>query len=235
MNGYPLARFSPGFCHQSQMPRLSSLVLLLIRGCLVSRTPDGKPHWMRGTHVDDTARHRLNEAERAWYRQFRMHANSVPGVLFQFRADPEGNMSFPFISDRLREVHGCDAESAMRDPRVVFATMEPGDRQRIMSYIESSRETLVPWEATYRIRHPERGERWIHGRSTPAWDDDGGITWYGYVQDVTAFQLAQDKLEQAAEVFAAAQEGIVVTDASHRIVEVNRAFAAMLGYSRDEL
>ncbi|MEX0430731.1 diguanylate cyclase domain-containing protein [Spiribacter insolitus] len=82
------------------------------RGRVISRTSDGKPHWVRGTHVDDTARHRLTEAERAWYGQFRMHANSVPGVLYQFRSDAEGNFSFPFVSDRLRAVHGCDAAEA---------------------------------------------------------------------------------------------------------------------------
>ncbi len=45
---------------------------------------------------------------------------------------------------------------------------------------------------------------------------------------------AEEELRLAASVFAAAQEGIVITDADNRILDVNPAFTAITGYSREE-
>ena len=47
------------------------------------------------------------------------------------------------------------------------------------------RQGLTPFDANYRVNHPVYGRRWMRGRATPSKDDDGGVTWHGYVQDVT--------------------------------------------------
>ena len=53
--------------------------------------------------------------------------------------------------------------------------------------------------------------------------------------DITERQRAQDKLQLAANVFSHAREGIVITDADTRIVEVNRTFSTITGYEREEV
>ncbi|MBK9347496.1 MAG: EAL domain-containing protein [Burkholderiales bacterium] len=45
---------------------------------------------------------------------------------------------------------------------------------------------------------------------------------------------AEDRLQLAARVFTHAREGIVITDAQQRIVEVNAMFTQITGYSREE-
>ncbi len=45
----------------------------------------------------------------------------------------------------------------------------------------------------------------------------------------------QDKLSLAASVFSQAREGIMITDTSGKIVEVNDAFSRITGYSRSEV
>ena len=45
---------------------------------------------------------------------------------------------------------------------------------------------------------------------------------------------AEDRLQLSARVFSHAREGIVVTDAQQRIVEVNAMFTQITGYSREE-
>lgn len=47
--------------------------------------------------------------------------------------------------------------------------------------------------------------------------------------------LAQSGLELAASVFSHAREGILITDAEQRIVEVNDAFTRLTGYPRSEV
>ncbi len=53
--------------------------------------------------------------------------------------------------------------------------------------------------------------------------------------NVTEASATQDRLEQAAKIFEVMREGILVSDESHRIVEVNPALERMLDYSDDEL
>jgi len=52
---------------------------------------------------------------------------------------------------------------------------------------------------------------------------------------LTELQLAQDKLQLAANVFSSAREGITITDMAGNIVDVNVAFTRITGYSREEV
>ena len=47
--------------------------------------------------------------------------------------------------------------------------------------------------------------------------------------------LAKDSMRLAASVFENSQEGIVISDAGNRIVDVNRAFSRITGFSRQEV
>jgi diguanylate cyclase (GGDEF)-like protein/PAS domain S-box-containing protein len=53
--------------------------------------------------------------------------------------------------------------------------------------------------------------------------------------DITERKQAQDKLQLAASVFSQACEGILITDANTRIVDVNQAFTSITGYNRAEV
>ena len=55
------------------------------------------------------------------------------------------------------------------------------------------------------------------------------------LQDITARKRIEEQLQLAASVFAHANEGIVITDAEGRIVDVNPTFASLTGYAREEV
>lgn len=187
--------------------------------------------------VDEKGRRRLSESERALFERYSQFANNLPGVLFQFQMNADGRMSFPYISERVIDLCGCSAEAVMADANAIFHLIDPTDRERIFEECERSRQAMSLWDSSFRINTPHKGARSLHARSTPATNKDGddAVTWFGYIEDVTDFQRAQDKLEQAAEVFEATHEGIVITDATHHIVEVNRAFTELFGYASAEL
>ena len=54
-------------------------------------------------------------------------------------------------------------------------------------------------------------------------------------RDVSQRKLNEQKLRLAARVFEEALEGIVIADADATIIDVNRAFTRLTGYSKDEL
>ena len=52
--------------------------------------------------------------------------------------------------------------------------------------------------------------------------------------DITERKHSEDRLRLAASVFATSQEGILISDADNRIIDVNPAFTRLTGYGRDE-
>jgi diguanylate cyclase (GGDEF)-like protein/PAS domain S-box-containing protein len=61
------------------------------------------------------------------------------------------------------------------------------------------------------------------------------ISSIGTVFDITDRKLCEEKLQLAGKVFTHAREGIMITDAFNRIVEVNDTFCNITGYSRAEI
>lgn len=70
----------------------------------------------------------------------------------------------------------------------------------------------------------------------PLYDRFGDIyALCGISTDITTRIEAEEKLHLAASVFIHAREGIVITDPHGTIIDVNAAFSAITGYSRDEV
>lgn len=61
----------------------------------------------------------------------------------------------------------------------------------------------------------------------------GGIVLFA--EDITAAKASEERLHLAASVFTHASEGIVITDTSGAILDVNDAFTNITGYTRSEV
>jgi diguanylate cyclase (GGDEF)-like protein/PAS domain S-box-containing protein len=77
---------------------------------------------------------------------------------------------------------------------------------------------------------------WLRTSKVPLRDQEQRIFGVlGLYEDITERKLEEIKLRQAASVFTTSQEGILITDAEHRILDVNPAFTHITGYDRDEV
>jgi diguanylate cyclase (GGDEF)-like protein/PAS domain S-box-containing protein len=90
-------------------------------------------------------------------------------------------------------------------------------------------------EMTYRMRGKDGSWRWINSQADVIQRDDRGMPWrvIGTNLDVTRQRADEFQLRLAASVFAHAQEGICITDAQERIVDVNPRFCELTGYARE--
>jgi PAS domain S-box-containing protein len=80
-----------------------------------------------------------------------------------------------------------------------------------------------------------QGRRWFELSVAPIKATSGDERRFVFiVRDVTERKLAEDQLELAGRVFQHTREGILVTDAEARIIDVNEAFSRITGYSREE-
>jgi diguanylate cyclase (GGDEF)-like protein/PAS domain S-box-containing protein len=55
------------------------------------------------------------------------------------------------------------------------------------------------------------------------------------LRDITERKRAEERLLLAASVFSHAREGILITDADTRVLDINRAFSNITGFGRDEV
>jgi len=125
---------------------------------------------------------------------------------------------------------------ALGDTREDWADrLHPDDRERALQAL-GVEGTEDHYENIYRMRHADGSYRWIHSRGRLLRDETGEPQRFlGIASDITQQRANDDSLRQAAAVFDATQEGVLVTDPQQRIVHVNPAFSRITGYSADEV
>ena len=162
-------------------------------------------------------------------------AANVPGVLFSYRHDPDGQPHCHYLSQRAEAVCGVARELLQASVAHLMARLRTRDRVHLLRAMAESERQLRPLHTTFRLPHPERGLRWIEIAAQPHPQPDGGVLWHGYAQDVTRAHTDQEWLRLSDKVFEASQSGIFVTDARRRLVKVNPAFTEITGYPSDEV
>jgi diguanylate cyclase (GGDEF)-like protein/PAS domain S-box-containing protein len=205
------------------------------RGAVSEWTTDGRPLWMYGTHLDVSERHEAEAERNALLSRLQHLSSNVPGCLYQYTMRPDGSAFFSHVSQGIVDVYGCTPEDVSEDAAKVFDLIHPDDLEATRASIMLSAKHLTPWRAVYRVRHPVKGERWIEGSASPERSDDAGVTWHGYLRDVTEQQQVREQLKLAASVYAASHEGIIIADDRQRIIDVNPACLRITGYGREEL
>jgi diguanylate cyclase (GGDEF)-like protein/PAS domain S-box-containing protein len=77
---------------------------------------------------------------------------------------------------------------------------------------------------------------WVRWELLPWKKSDGTIGGIVlFTEDVTAIKASVERLQLAASVFTHSSESIVITDANGAILDVNRAFTQITGYTREEV
>ncbi|WP_343351355.1 phosphodiesterase DibA [Pseudomonas sediminis] len=115
------------------------------------------------------------------------------------------------------------------------ARLHPDDVERALHALNAELSEQ-PYENIYRLRHADGSYRWIHSRGRLLRDEEGQPQRFiGIASDITQQRATDDSLRQAAAVFDATQEGVLVTNAEQRIVHVNPAFSRITGYSSEEI
>jgi len=171
--------------------------------------------------------------------RFEKLCNQLPGFLYQFQLNPDGSNSFPFSSSGIHQIYGVTPEDVKANASSVFSVLHPNDVGWVSESISASATNLKDWRATYRVKHPRRGEIWVRGEARPERLENGGTLWNGYIQDITEEKLAALKLQAInalrEAIFDAASISIISTDPHGLIKTFNQGAENLLGYSASEV
>ncbi len=140
-------------------------------------------------------------------------------------------------SDKALEIHGLPSGTLL-DHEKAMAPIHPEDRSSVEASLQKAIETDAPFHCEYRLLQADGTVHWIlsngeldKNKSPPRL--------VGLVQDISEqkwLQLALQRSEQRYRyLFESNRDGIAVINMDGRILEANRAFQDMLGYSLQEL
>ncbi|WP_313083458.1 diguanylate cyclase [Pulveribacter sp.] len=198
------------------------------RGRVLQRDAEGRPLHFVGSFGD------LAEHGEDRIRLDRL-AGQVPGMLYQYQVEPDGSSRFPYVSAGVQGIYGFAPEELRDDASPVFQRIHPDDLLRVNRSIEAALRTLQPWHDEYRVRLPERGERWLSGQAQPQLLDGGAVLWHGYLHDVTEAKQQALQLQETERLLKHLMNempiGLCMVDEDGRIYFRNRRFLEYFGYT----
>ncbi len=138
----------------------------------------------------------LQQDLKAQKQQLEQIFDAVPAMIYQFKRDSEGNVSFPLVSKGSELILGVEPKQILdNSSNDIFEAIHPDDLLGFQSSIKTSAETMQKWESELRILKNGK-EVWIHATSKPTSLENGGIVWTGIMQNIDQLKETEHKIQQ---------------------------------------
>lgn len=209
---------------------------ILDRGKVADRNPDGTARILTGTIADI---HRRKEEEVEFRRReavLRLALEASATVTWE--VDTElGRITY---SNDLTAMAGAKEPSPYLALETFAEQIHPDDLARARAAIDRTLETGEPFDCEYRVRLPDGAFHWLAGRGRAVAEAGRRPTRVvGASQDITLRKQAEELLLAEATrrriLIEGSRDGIVVLNRDGKVVEANRRFAEMLGYTAAEV
>ncbi|MCX6269096.1 MAG: PAS domain-containing protein [Bacteroidetes bacterium] len=148
------------------------------------------------TNLEKTVNDRTEQFKEALDR-FEKIADRVPGVVYQYRLNPDGSSCFPYASEGIRDIYRVSPEELAHDASIVFSRIHPDDLGGVAASIQNSAQTLSLWRHDYRVKFGDGTIRWLAGNAMPSQMADGSVLWHGFISDITENEEAENYLRRS--------------------------------------
>jgi len=196
-------------------------IWVLDRGMIISRTADGKPLRMIGTHTNITERKITALALERNEKQLRTISENIPGVVYEYGFNKDGSHGFRFVSTAIERIFGITiAESAN-----LMKFVHPYDQKILTEKIVNSEKNNESFNYEGRFITP-KGIMWSSINASFSYENsDGCRIFNGIIMDITEKKLAEKKLEEQRkfyeDVLNEIPADIAVFDKNHTYLFLN--------------
>ncbi|MFH6999223.1 PAS domain-containing protein [Flavobacterium sp. FlaQc-57] len=126
----------------------------------------------------------------------------MPDLLFQFVIDSDNNYSFPLVSKSADEIFELTSEKFSNNTKLdIYERIFPQDRELFFESLVKAKKEVQPWEIEFRAILPKKGLRWFRISSKTEASQDGSVSFYGHVSDITELKDKEEKLRISEERF----------------------------------
>ena len=138
---------------------------------------------------------RYESAKALSQSESRFHAivSNTPGLVYQFRREDDGKVSFPYLSEGCQALLGITADQLHADSSLFPALILPDDRASYLESMQASAADMKSWNWEGRIWIEEwKDTKWINLRATPRALAGDSVQWEGIMTNIS-----QSKHEEA--------------------------------------
>ena len=158
-------------------------------------------------------------------------AGTVPGVVFQFFARPEGTTGMYYVSTRSEEIFGFN--NSTTDYLSWFMDhLHPDDKSRCAASIHEAVRAGKRWEFEGRFIKPSGEMIWFQGISSPRIHGNE-LVYSGVLLDITAQKQAVDGLRESGEMYRFLVEttntGYVILNEAGNVLDANPEYIRLTG------
>lgn len=158
----------------------------------------------------------------------------LPGVYFHLKMDEDRTPSFPFISEKVKELLGVDASEVMKDATAVMGLICIEDLERVYETLAVSYRNLSPVHMEYRVNIDDKKQKWIATKAIPERKSDGSIIWYGIFEDITLQKESENRLRMVSAAVEASSDFVLMMDREGEALYRNNSFVSVVGYDTIE-
>ncbi len=212
---------------------------ILDQGKVMSRTAEGKPLRVIGTHTDISGQRRSEQMLRLITDQLGFYLRSSPVVSYSILV--EGSAVHPvWISENVIERLGYSVQEALR-PDWWRSCVHPEDLEKSRRSFRAALRGPGKLLYDYRFVRKDGGVVWVQDEFSVVRAGKGeGTQIVGALTDITARKALEESLRESEDrfrtVFEQSPLGIAVIDSlDGRILEANPMYAAIVGRSREQL
>lgn len=160
--------------------------------------------------------------------------DASPTVLFRWQ--PNSSWRMEYVSSNVQR-WGYQADDFINGKITLSDLIHPEDLQRIWAEVIHHIETRHrEYNQEFRVLTADGNFLWVENHVTTSFDRTGKPQRFtGVMSDISQQKANELQLRQAAIVFESTREGIMITDASRKIIKVNRALIELFGYEEEDL
>jgi len=140
-----------------------------------------------GVAVDVTQRKMLEMNLIKSNQQLENLTNMIPIAIIEMETDKTGHVKMNFISKGISRIYeGLTPEQVLSCPNLITDWVIEEDKQMLMDLYHESIRELNDLNVEFRIRDLNGHQRWVKLLYHPEQTEEGGIVWYGYIEDISA-------------------------------------------------
>ena len=139
-------------------------------------------------------------------------------------------------SDEIFRIFEIDKNKFGASYEAFLNAIHPDDRDLVNQAYTDSLKNKTSYEIEHRLLMDDGRIKYVQERCVTHYNDkDEPLISYGTVQDITDKKQDEKRIRQWASIFESTIEAVVITDTEQNIIDVNRAFTEITGYSKEEV